>query len=179
MGFELKSHSFRLTGNVFHRETGAEATQEDVWRGLELLFSEQDIRQGIVEGVIESLNILSADADILFLTNLPHKFGDLRRTYLAEKNLDFPLVTNTGSKVPAIQRILSHRSGPVGFVADTPTNLKQVGEALPDVHLYHFMANDSFRDLAGDIPNTHVSTGDWQHALQVMHKTLVVGIAAP
>jgi len=41
-GFELRTRAFKLTGNVFHRETGAEATQAQVWEGLTQLFEEQE-----------------------------------------------------------------------------------------------------------------------------------------
>jgi len=50
MGFFLKTHSFKLTGNIFHRETGHEANQEEVWQALEVLFKEQDNRQHVVDG---------------------------------------------------------------------------------------------------------------------------------
>ncbi len=66
-GFTLKSHSFKLTGNVFCAETGREATQEEVWAGLTQLFEEQEKRQHIVDGVIEGLNHVSETSDIVFL----------------------------------------------------------------------------------------------------------------
>ena len=33
-GYVLKDHSFRLTGNVYHAETGHEASQQEVWLGF-------------------------------------------------------------------------------------------------------------------------------------------------
>jgi len=160
-GFTLKSHSFKLTGNVFDAKTGREATQDEVWSGLTQLFEEQDKRQGLVDGVVKGLNDLSDHPDIIFLTNMPHPFGDIRRNYLKENGLDFPLVTNTRSKVPAIQHLQSHCSASIGFIDDTPTNLNQVREGVDDVHLFHFMANEDFRALAGPIDGIHFSSGDW------------------
>ena len=167
-GYELRSHAFQLTGNVFERETGREATQEEVWEGLTQLFKEQERRQGIVDGVVDGLNGLSDSADVIFLTNMPHPFGDIRRAYLASRGLEVPLVTNSRSKVPAIRILASHCTAGIGFVDDTPKNLQQVADALPDVKLFHFMANDTFRDLAQKVDGIHFSTGDWAEARQGM-----------
>lgn len=160
-GFELKSHSFKLTGNIFHVESGREASREEVWEGLTQLFEEQAERQGLVEGVVDGLNHVAEHADVLFLTNMPHMFRDTRIAHLLENGLDHPLVTNTGSKMPAIGIVRRHRHGAIGFIDDTPGNLDHVRAGAPDVHLFHFMANANFRALAGDIEGAHFSSGDW------------------
>lgn len=172
-GYMLKSHSFKLTGNVFDKETGKEATQEEVWSGLTQLFEEQATRQGIVDGVVENLNLLAESIDIVFLTNMPHPFRETRKAHLVECGLDFPLVTNTRSKVPAINILQRHCQRRVGFIDDTPKNLDQVREGAKDVQLFHFMADENFREMAGDIEGAHFSTGDWVHAREQIHNVLV------
>lgn len=172
-GFYLKNHSFRLTGNVYHRETGREATQEEVWAGLTQLFDEQDRRQSLVDGVVDNLNALSEAVDIVFLTNMPHEFRDIRRKHLSNHGLDFPLITNSRSKVPAIKHIKRHCPLPVGFIDDTPKNLEQVRDNFEDVHLFHFMANEAFRELAGAVEGVRFSSGDWIHTRENIHTALV------
>ncbi len=172
-GYELKSHSFQLTGNVYHVETGREATREEVHGGLDQLFSEQSQRQALVEGAVEGLNQLAEEIDVLFLTNMPHQYRSTRIGHLVENGLDHPLVTNTGSKVPAIRIIETHRDHQVGFIDDTPKNLDHVREGAPDVHLFHFMASDHFRGLAGEIEGTHISSGDWNETGAKIREVLV------
>ncbi|MEP1207941.1 MAG: hypothetical protein ABJM29_18735 [Rhizobiaceae bacterium] len=171
-GYVLKDHSFRLTGNVYDAKTGREASQEEVWAGLTQLFEEQDRRQHIVDGVVENLNALAASVDILFLTNMPHEFRDIRRSHLADHGLDFPLVTNSRSKVPAIQTLQAHCAHPVGFIDDTPKNLEQVRDRTDGIHLFHFMANPRFRELAGAIDGVGFSSGDWHDARRQIELTL-------
>ena len=173
LGYELKSRSFKLTGNVFHRDTGREATQAEVWQGLDLLFQQQDRRQLLVGGAGEALAELSRDLDIVFLTNMPHAYRELRKVHLANHALAHPLITNTGSKVAAVRVLQSHHDAPVGFIDDTPRNLEQVRDEVEGVHLFHFMANEDFRSLAGEITGTSVSTGDWGAASSAIRKTLV------
>ncbi len=172
-GYILKDHSFRLTGNIFHDGTGKEATQQEVWDLLDQLFCEQERRQHIVDGVVESLLNLAKNVDIVFLTNMPHIYRETRRTHLASHGLEFPLITNTRSKVPPVQILKQHCHAPVGFIDDTPKNLTQVSESVSDVVLFHFMANERFRQLAGRVEGVQHSFEDWQEAGEVIHVTLM------
>ncbi|MEE9314348.1 MAG: hypothetical protein V3V02_06845 [Rhizobiaceae bacterium] len=172
-GFKLKTNTFKLVGNVYDAETGREATQAEVWGGLHQLFEEQAERQGLVDGAVAGLSKVAEHIDIVFLTNMPHPYGDKRREYLEANGLDFPLITNTGSKVEAIRRIQSRASQPLGFIDDTPLNLEQVRDALPDVNIFHFMADENFRKLAGEIKGAHFSTGCWVEASGGIRSTLM------
>ncbi|MEO0547220.1 MAG: hypothetical protein AAF035_09750 [Pseudomonadota bacterium] len=167
-GYELRTRAFKLTGNVFHRETGEEATQAQVWEGLTQLFEEQESRQGLVDGVVDGLAHVAEHADIVFLTNMPHPFADIRRRHLTAEGLHYPLITNMGSKLPAINLIEAQRNAKVAFVDDTPRNLRDVANGNDRIQLFHFMANDDFRKLAGEIEGAHFSSGDWAHAAPLM-----------
>ena len=162
-GYELRSRSFKLTGNIFHRESGREATQGDVWEALAQLFEEQSTRQLLVDGVAEGLAEIARDVEIVFLTNMPHQFAAARRAHLEAKGLPYPLLTNTGTKATGIAALKPGRPL-VGFVDDTPTNLLQVAEAHPDVALFHFMADDAFRGMVDPMDGVTISTGNWREA---------------
>ena len=172
-GYELRTRAFKLTGNVFHRETGEEATQAQVWEGLTQLFEEQESRQGLVDGVVDGLAHVAEYADIVFLTNMPHSFADIRRRHLTAEGLHYPLITNMGSKLPAINLIEAQRNANVAFVDDTPRNLRDVANGNDRIQLFHFMANDDFRKLAGEIEGAHFSSGDWAHAAPLMVSHMV------
>ena len=171
-GYELRSKSFKLTGNIFHRETGAEATQADVWAALTQLFEEQDRRQHPVEGVADGLAEIARDVEVVFLTNMPHQFGERRRTHLSAHGMDYPLLTNTGTKATGIAELKRDRPA-TGFVDDTPVNLTQVAEAHPDVRLFHFMADDVFRGLVAPMESVSISTGNWREAAPHIRERLL------
>lgn len=160
-GFELRAHAFQLTGNIFEIETGREATQAEVWSGLDQLFNEQADRQGVVDGVVDALTALDEHVDVVFLTNLPHTFGDIRRDYLRTLGLHQPLLTNAGSKAPALRMLAAGHTGATGFIDDSPTNIEQVRTALPDIRLFHFMANDRFRALMDELEGPLHHGSDW------------------
>ena len=171
-GFELRTHSFQLTGNVVERGTGREATQDEVWAGLTQLFEEQDRRQDLVPGVVDGLTRVGERADVVFLTNMPHTFGDRRRQWLARNGLDFPLVTNGGRKSPAVRILARHHTGASGFIDDTPHNLTDVREAVPNVALFHFMAHPKFRELAGAVEGVAPASGDWNETAETILERL-------
>ena len=172
-GWRLKTRSFKLTGNVFRVESGAEASQADIWAALEQLFAEQQARQHLVDGVRESLTRLADDLEIVFLTNMPHGHAETRAAHLRASGMPYPLVTNSGSKAPAVAALTQGRRGNVGFVDDTPVNLAQVGAAHPHVHLFHLMADDTFRAMVEPMEGVLVSTGDWGEAERHMRQALL------
>ncbi|MEL6966244.1 MAG: hypothetical protein AAGM04_02580 [Pseudomonadota bacterium] len=171
-GYELRKRAFKLTGNVFHKETGAEATQQDVWAALTQLFEEQATRQGLVDGVRDGLATVAEHADIVFLTNMPHPFAEIRRVHLAAHGITYPLVTNMASKLPAINIMAAQRRGFVGFVDDTPRNLVDVREGNTAVKLFHFMADEGFRKMVDEIEGVEFSSGDWPETAQKMVDSL-------
>jgi hypothetical protein len=172
-GFELRAHAFQLTGNIFEKESGREATQSEIWEGLSQLFEEQDTRQGIVDGVAEGLAAIHEIADIVMLTNMPHAFRTHRARHLEANGIAYPVVTNSGSKVPALRLLSDAHHGASGFIDDSPLNLNQVREGLPDVHLFHFMANKTFREMAGPVEGTALHSGDWLETAPVIQRVLL------
>ena len=169
-GYELRTKSFRLTGNVFHMETGQEATQDDVWSALEQLFTEQAERQDPVEGAVEALNGFAPHIDVMYLTNLPHDFAETRREHMQALGLHHPLVSNTGSKAPAIGAMKRERTA---FIDDTPLNLSQTRDAHPAVHAFHFMADETFRAMVEPIEGVEPSRANWSDTATAITKKLL------
>lgn len=172
-GFELKAHAFQLTGNIFERETGREATQAEVWEGLTQLFEEQDERQDLVDDVARGLAEIHQFADIIMLTNMPHMFRDQRVAHLLNNGIPYPVVTNTGSKVPALRLLSEGHRMPVGFIDDSPLNLAQVKQGLPGVHLFHFMANKIFREMIGPVEGAILHSGSWAETAPAIRSVLL------
>ncbi len=171
-GFELRKKAVRLTGNIFHLESGEEASQQDVWAALDILFAEQATRQNPVDGAVEVLRDLDKSFDIVLLTNLPEKYGDLRRDYLASIDVPYPVVTNSGLKGPALKWLGESWGSEIAFIDDTPQHLESVRNHYREAHLIHFMANVEFRTMIGELNSVLLSTGDWQEAGQAIQTAL-------
>ncbi len=171
-GMELRKKMVKLNGNVFHKSDGREADQNDIWEVLNQLFEQQAERQTVVEGAVSILAELSNDIDIVLLTNLPHEYGDLRRSYLGEAGIPYPLVTNSGIKGPAMRWLDQQNQFKTAFMDDTFHHLESVSEHTPETFLVHFMADDEFRNKTKSLDPPVLSTGDWREAGDAVRSAL-------
>lgn len=160
-GFRLDAHSYGLTGNIKHAGTERAAVQDDVRRLLQGFFDEEIAHQEVVEDCVDVLGRLAAVADVVLLTNAPHRHRETRRTSLAARGLPFPVLTNDGPKGPAMRRLAARAAGPVFFLDDSPSNLTSVREALPEAHVIHFVADPRFFALAREVPGMNLRTNSW------------------
>lgn len=160
-GFRLDAVSYGLTGNIKHAGTSLAAAQDDVRRLLLGFFEEEIAHQEVVEDAVDVLGRLATVADVVLLTNAPHRHRETRRVSLAARGLPFPVLTNDGPKGPAMRRLAARAGGPVFFLDDSPTNLVSVREALPEAHVVHFVADPRFFRLAREIPGMNLRTNRW------------------
>ena len=163
-GHELRATSFRLHGNVFNRADGTETPGDQVSQMLEAFFEAQDEWQTPVSEAADSLARLSEQADIVFLTAMPPRHRDVRRSLLSRHGFDYPMIATESPKGPAVLALHGTRAQPVVFIDDIFVNLQSVRTHVPETLLVNLMANDTFRALAphpGD--GVDIAT-DWRHA---------------
>jgi FMN phosphatase YigB (HAD superfamily) len=97
-GLYLDASSFALSGNVRHAGTAVPVALEQLIRLIDDFFSACTEDLDAIDGAVDGLNLLSAGAEIVLLTNLPHHARDKRIANLRKHGLDFPCITNSGPK---------------------------------------------------------------------------------
>jgi len=163
-GFALKLGDFRLAGNITHRDSGEVLDRIAVRELVEEFFNFQADWQTVTEGAAEVLGDLGAQAEIVMLTAMPHRFRDIRRDHLNALGLSYPLLTVEMEKGPAIARLRGDSERPVAFVDDQPRNLVSAHQYVPDAHLFHLMADNSLRKLL-PAPEPYFNVvEDWREA---------------
>ncbi|WP_417417598.1 hypothetical protein [Hoeflea sp.] len=163
-GHELRPTSFRLHGNIFSRADGSETPGETVSAMLEAFFQAQDEWQTPVTEAADSLARLSAQADIVFLTAMPPRHREQRRTLLSRHGFDYPMIATESPKGPAVQTLHGARAQPVVFIDDIFVNLQSVRKHVPETLLVNLMANETFRTLAPHPGEGVAIARDWPHA---------------
>jgi hypothetical protein len=169
----LEANSFALNGNVLHKITRAEMSQEDVSRLVDDFFIERTEFLEAIDGAVESLLHLSQDASVVMLTNLPHHARDKRIRNLQNLGLPFPVITNSGPKGPAIANLAARTAGPVVFVDDSPNFVRSSFEHAPDVKIVHFLHDERFAKLHQPFDFVSHTTGRWADAKQ--HIAMLIG----
>lgn len=173
MGF--LRHAYQLTGNIARKDSDTPIGQDEVRRMLLEFFAETSDKQSPVEGAATALERLSADCEVIFLTNLPGSANKpARERLLASHGMPYPVVTNSGPKGGAAAALSAGRGRPVIFIDDSPQNLKSVNLCLPETHLIQFVADDRFRAALDPLPTVGLLTGDWQettgHILTILER---------
>lgn len=172
VGHKLHADSYRLTGNIRSIAGDVAATQDDFQRMQEEFFATQDRWQVPARGVDAALKSLSRDADIVFLTAMPPRHHDVRRTLLDLHGLDFPMIATEEPKGPVVASMIGARGVPAVFIDDIVRNLGSVRMHVPDCLLIHLMANQVFRAMAPKPDEGIAVAEDWADAERLIRAHL-------
>ena len=175
VGHRLHPDSFRLHGNIRSLAGGHPAAGDEVERMQEEFFASQDRWQVPARGVDQALRNLSADADIVFLTAMPPRHHDIRRTLLDLHGLDFPMIATEAPKGPVVASLIGERDIPAVFIDDIAYNHRSVRDHAPGCLLIHLMANRTFRAMAPKPDEDIVLADDWVHAETLIRERLGLG----
>ncbi|MGK9053163.1 hypothetical protein [Neorhizobium petrolearium] len=164
-GYQLLPRSFRLTGNIVSIATEAALEQTDVRRLIEAFFEAQENWQVPFDLVIQTLEGLSSEADIVFLTAMPSRYQEQRRRLLDRVGLAFPLIASDEEPKGLIMRRLhADRPLPSVFIDDMAHQLQSVRDHLPQSLLLHMMPDSPLHVLAPKPAEDIVRATDWPHA---------------
>jgi hypothetical protein len=167
-GHELLPRSFRLTGNIVLLETQVALEAGDVRELIEAFFEAQESRQLPFDLVVHTLEALSDEADIVFLTAMPPRYHEHRRRLLDRLALPFPLIANEGPKGPIMQRLHAARPYPSVFIDDMVHNLQSVRDHVPECLLIHMMPDSPLHLLAPKPAHDVTRATDWRHAAELI-----------
>jgi hypothetical protein len=171
-GYWLDLVSYGLTGNIKHAGTHNAANRETVVALIQGFFDEEIATQPMVDHAAPVLARLAELAEIVILTNAPHRHRETRRTALQNQGIRWPLLTNDGPKGPVVAALSARAGAPVVFIDDSPNNLTSVRDHAPETVLIQFVADQRFLALSRDIPGVALKTGDWLAVEQFLLKTL-------
>jgi hypothetical protein len=172
LDFDTVVHSFAMTRYVQSRKpVGPEITG----KLIDQFFAERTLGMKTIDGAVDALKTISLHADIVLLTNLPHQAGDHRRQNLVTHGLNYPVVTNSGPKGPAIRSIAERVKAPVIFIDDSPGFITSAYEHAPHVHLVHFVQDKRFLRISKPLDFVSLATNNWAdvqaHVLDILTKT--------
>jgi hypothetical protein len=178
-GFWLDLASFQLFGNIKYAGRDDLATVEEASELLATFFAERTERIEPVAGAAEVLARLSAEAQIIVLSNLPTGSRPARERALQKAGMPYPLVVNSGVKGPAV-RCLADRAGAaeVFFLDDIPRNILSVSLAAPAVTAIHFVADPHLATLVGPAEGCHHRLDDWPAVEALITSRLAEGRAS-
>jgi FMN phosphatase YigB (HAD superfamily) len=163
-GLWLDTSSFALNGNIREIAGSQPVAKDKEVLLVEDYFAARTLHQQAIDGAVEALLDLSERADVVMLTNLPHTAGPDRRRNLEAHGLSFPVITNSGTKGPAVQVLAAQTEAPVVFIDDSPNFLISAREHAPQVHLVHFLHDERFARHIPPLDFVSLRTHTWDEA---------------
>lgn len=160
----LQANSLALAGNIYLKGNPEPIAAEQVVELIDTFFVERTRNMKPIMGAIDAIKTISKTANIVFLTNLPHTAGDDRRANLVHMGLEYPVITNSGPKGPALHNLAARTKSPVVFVDDSPAFIKSANEHAPHIHLVHFLQDERFAPHAPAFDFVSLRTNNWTTA---------------
>lgn len=176
--FALDSADF--TNALTHRGSGEIVAIEEIWELLGGFFDSEMHRQNPIEGAIESINALTAHADVVILTNLMDHRMEARKEQLAGFGLDARVYCNQGPKGPALAKIIEeHEPSMALFIDDLANHHQSVNEMLPDIWRLHMVGEPKLAPHIKAAAHAHDRIDHWHAAKPWIEDIITTGKIAP
>jgi FMN phosphatase YigB (HAD superfamily) len=160
----LQPSSLSLAGNVRRNSDNTAIPNYAVNALIDDFFADRTRHMQTIPGAVEALHAIGKHASVVMLTNLPHFARKDRLANLADHGLDFPVITNSGPKGPAIFNLAARTTRPVVFVDDSPGFIQSAYEYAPHIHLVHFLQDARFAAHTPHLEFVSLRTDAWTHA---------------
>jgi FMN phosphatase YigB (HAD superfamily) len=148
-----------------HKASGVSVDQAKIWPLLKGFFETEMHRQKPIIGAVETINALSAHADVVILTNLTDDVRDARAAQLRAVGIDFPVFTNQGGKGELLAKIIDdYRPSQTVFVDDLPHQHSSVEEVVPHVWRLHMVGEPRLAPHVKPSRAAHARIDDWASA---------------
>lgn len=171
-GYYYLWRSYALDGNVRLRSDDSETSKDQVRALIEEFYADHAATLAPVAGAAEALKRLSARADIIVLTNLWREHLAARQRQLASYGMPYPVISNSGSKGPAVAWFAERRQTPLYFIDDSPRHHSSVARDATRAVRIHFVAERRLSGLLGPAAHSDYRTDTWPSARHVIERDL-------
>ena len=172
IGFRMRLTQYQLEGSIFPADCESPVPFDDCLCLIDRFFDDETLNQQALPGAVETLARLSAQAQVVVLTNVPRHARDLRRRNLAALGMDYPMVENAGGKGKALCWMAAHAGAPVAFVDDSLKQHESAARRAPEVTRVHFVGAGHLRRILPESPAAHHRVEGWAECEAVVRECL-------
>ena len=154
----------RLVGNVRRNSDNEPIPGEEVHTILDDFYKEKTESLTPLPGAAAALLAMSERAQIVVLSNIPTHAREGRARCLRRHGMDYPVISNSGGKGPAVQRLSARVDAPAVFIDDIPRNHTSVAQVVDHVTRIYFVPDPRLAELFGPSEDSHHRADDWTKA---------------
>jgi hypothetical protein len=153
--------------------TGAAVPPERAWELLNGFFDAEMHRQHLVDGALDALRTIGAEADIVILTNIGDQYRANRIAQLERLEIRHRVLCNQGGKGRPVAELLADMQPSVTvFVDDLPVHHESVAKHAPEVWRLHMIAEPRLAAATPPAAHAHARIDDWGEALPWIQEKL-------
>lgn len=164
--------SFKLVGNLRWISDREPIPADDVYQILDSFFSTKTASLDPIPGAESTLRDISSRAQIIVLSNIPAHARAARINCLEGHGMNYPVITNSGNKGPAVKLLNQKTEAPVIFIDDLPKNHASVAYSIPSVTRIYFASNKRLKALLGPSRDSHFSAINWRQTYIILQQWL-------
>ena len=168
----LDLKSYALTGAIRRAGSGDAVDQAGVSQVIKTFHATAGLDLDPVAGAADALSRISAEAQVVVLTNIIPENVAGRRANLLAHGIDFPVLNNSGLKGPMVAALAKRAAAPAFFVDDIPHHHASVATLAPGTHQIHFVADERLFRMATRSPHAALFTSDWSETADHILATL-------
>lgn len=172
IGYRMHLAHYQLEGSIFPVDSDEPVPFDDCLALIDRFFEDETLNQQPVPGAAETLARLSAEAQVMVLTNVPAHAAAMRRENLAALGMGYPMVANFGGKGRALSWLAARAQAPVLFIDDSPKQHESAARRAPEVTRIHFVGASHVRRILVDSPAAHHRVEDWAECEKVVRGAL-------
>lgn len=147
-------------------EAGKPVPPERVWELLGGFFDAEMHRQHLVDGALDALRTIGAEADIVILTNIRDQYQANRVQQLERLEIRHRVLCNQGGKGQPVAELLADmKPRATVFVDDLPVHHESVAKHAPEVWRLHMIAEPLMAAASAPSPFAHARIDRWDEAL--------------
>ena len=145
---------------------GAAVAPERAWELLGGFFDAEMHRQHLVDGALDALRTIGAEADIVILTNIRDQYQANRIEQLERLEIRHRVLCNQGGKGQPVAELLADMKPRAAvFVDDLPVHHESVAKHAPEVWRLHMIAEPLMAAASEPSPFAHARIDRWDEAL--------------
>ena len=161
IGYRMHLTQYQLEGSIFPEGSDVPVPFDDCLELIDRFFEVETLNQEAVPGAADALARLSAEAQVVVLTNVPAHAAEMRRENLAALGMGYPMVANAGGKGRALSWLRARAEAPVVFIDDSPKQHESAARRAPEVTRVHFVGASHLRRILVESPAAHHRVEDW------------------
>ncbi|MBY8975428.1 hypothetical protein KHP62_06405 [Rhodobacteraceae bacterium NNCM2] len=173
-GIDLRLTEYRLVGTMFPDGDEYPLPFDESLGWIDRFFEDEVLRQEALPGAADALRSLSADAQVMVLTNVPQHGREKRVRNLASLGMEYPLVENSGGKGLALAWMAERVAAPIAFIDDSPNQIESAKTVIPEVTTIHFTGARLVNGIIPESPHADHRVTDWTECEAVVRRALAL-----